>query len=132
MKNPPTALLVSPSDLLLELLQDSLELIGIKSAIADGWGQASSLLESKEKPKVIFTDSILLDGTCIDVLRLSAKAAGDVPVIVVWPGDNYDLYLDAMEAGAADFLTPPFTSADVAWVLCSVMQNRVPPRLQVA
>ena len=40
-----------------------------------------------------------------------------IPVIVVSRFVDIDLYLKALESGASDFIVPPFSAADVAYVV---------------
>jgi PleD family two-component response regulator len=61
------------------------------------------------------------------VLESAARSGAPVRVIVIAEKFNYELYLDALDAGAADFITPPFLALDVAWLICSVQENSPSP-----
>jgi FixJ family two-component response regulator len=55
-----------------------------------------------------------------------------VPVIVVSPFVDVDLYLDSMESGASDFIVPPFLCTDVAYVVMTAISDGLPRRLAVS
>jgi DNA-binding NtrC family response regulator len=123
MSSAPQVLLVSSNDGILVPLQEGLEKIGLEADVVRSCGHARKALERPNAPELLFIDAILPDGTCVEVIKLAARSPRPVQAIVITENIDYDLYLDAMDAGAADFLTPPFEAADIAWVLCSVRQN---------
>ena len=81
--------------------------------------EARDLLLQTKTPRVLFTDSILQDGTWRNVLEMARNAPASTAVVVVDRLGDTSAYLDAMERGAFDFLIPPFQVSDVAWVLNS-------------
>ena len=81
--------------------------------------EARDLLLQTKTPRVLFTDSILQDGTWRNVLEMARNAPASTAVVVVDRLGDTSAYLDAMEGGAFDFLIPPFQVSDVAWVLNS-------------
>ena len=62
---------------------------------------------------MVLTDTSLTDGTWADVLDL----AGAVPVVVVSRLVDIDLYLKVLDTGAADFIVPPVSPDDLAFVI---------------
>lgn len=117
------ALVVSSHEDLFNRLQLALDRIGILSQLAPTCGHARAILEQPNPPELVFTDSILPDGTCTGVIGMAAQAAAPARVIVISDVVDYETFMDAMEAGAADFIAAPFSTADIAWIVCSVMQN---------
>ncbi len=124
MESRGTALLVSRDDDILKALERTLDQIGIDSAIARNCRHARTILEQPDPPELVFSDAILPDGTCAEVIDLAAQAAIPAAVIVISTVVDYKLYMDSMDAGAADFVMPPFSVADIAWVVSSVREKR--------
>ena len=75
------------------------------------------MLTGPKPPELVFTDTQLPDGTWSDVVRLAEGARAPVNVIVVSRLVDIPLYVRAIEQGAFDFITPPFESADLAYVI---------------
>lgn len=88
------------------------------------------MLEQAKAPGVIFSDSILPDGTWAGVMRMAVSI--EVPVIVISRVRDYQTFLDAMEAGAADCIAPPFFAADVQWVVRNALDGAATLRKRVA
>jgi DNA-binding NtrC family response regulator len=90
---------------------------------------AKSLAEAKRKLSglnpvpLVFTDTGLPDGTWTDLLAIANKATRPVNVIVVARLVDTRLYVEAIEAGAFDFLAPPFGATDLAYVVRSALDN---------
>ncbi len=118
------ALVVSSHEDLFNHLQRTLERIGIIAEVAPTCGHARTILERPDPPALVFSDAILPDGTCARVIGMAAQTAAPLRVIVVSEVVDYETFMDAMEAGAADFIAPPFSAADVAWVVCSVIGSK--------
>jgi FixJ family two-component response regulator len=66
---------------------------------------------------------VLPDGLWANVLALAAQAPQPVNVIVVARLVDTRLYVEAIEAGAFDFLAPPFVAADLAYVVRCAAEN---------
>jgi DNA-binding NtrC family response regulator len=92
-------------------------------------GDARSLLNSSDPPELIVTDVRLADGTWEDALHLSQKAPLPVNVIVVSRIADVRLYLEVLEKGAFDFITPPFQAAELNHVLRTALGNVSQKRL---
>ena len=57
-------------------------------------------------------------------MKLAAAGGRQVPVIVVSRVVEINLYIDALEKGASDFIVPPFYHQDISHVLkCAVQAN---------
>ncbi len=85
--------------------------------------RARSLAEAREAlgeinpPHLVFTDTTFADGGWQDVVMLAARASGAAGVVVVGRVVDTRLYVDAIEAGAFDFIVPPFEAAAVEHVV---------------
>src|ERR1700739_4311459 len=61
----------------------------------------------RERPDVILTDLVLPETSGIDLLKLLERHDEQLPVIMMTAHGNIDAAVDAMKAGANDFLTKP-------------------------
>jgi DNA-binding NtrC family response regulator len=118
-----TALLVLNPSGPLEELRAALESQSIEVLHARTCGEAACSLWSETPPQLVFTDAQLPDGNWSDVLKLARKAAASVNVIVVSPVADVVFYLEAIECGAFDFLTPPYTSPLLAEAVEAAVTN---------
>lgn len=123
MGSATPVLVVSSDEQILDALEESLKAIGIEPEIARSCLQAREALNRPLPPEVVFSDGFLSDGSCKNVLEFAARSGAPVRVIVIAERMDYELYLDALDAGAADFITPPFLALEVAWLICSVSEN---------
>ncbi len=77
---------------------------GLDAAIASSIAQAASVAESFD-PQVVLTDLNMTGGTGIDLCRRFADLWPDIPVIVVTAFGSMVAAVEAMRAGAYDFIT---------------------------
>jgi len=88
----------------------------------------ASQLSAANPPDLILTDLDLPDGTWEDILQLAQKAPVPVNVIVVSRLVDIRLYIEALEKGAFDFITPPFEAFELSHVLRTAFWNVVQKR----
>jgi DNA-binding NtrC family response regulator len=98
-------------------LKRALELQSVHVIEARSLREARNILKGDSPPHLIFTDPKLSDGIWADVFTLAAKAPLAADVIVVSRVVDTRLYVETLEAGAIDFVTPPFREADLKHVL---------------
>ena len=77
----------------------------------------------------VFTEATPPHGGYRDVCRIASQTPKPLPVIVVSPFVDLDLYLESMEKGASDFIVPPFLCTDIAHVLMTAISDPLPRRL---
>jgi len=123
MKEIISALVVYHRSGPLCALQQCLESLSIRTVHAQSCGEVWQALTGMNPPHLVFTDTTLADGTWADVTALAAKAAMAVDVIVVSRLVDTRLYVDAIEAGAFDFIVPPFATADLSYVVRCAADN---------
>ncbi len=80
-------------------------------------GEAWLFLRGPDPPHLVFTDTQMADGGWAEVLSMVNLLPAAVNVIVVARALDKRLYLEALEAGAFDFITPPFAALDLAHVV---------------
>ena len=122
------ALLVHRGDEVLGELRPVLEVLGLQAVRVHGCKELQSHLQDLGV-LAVFTEAALSDGCYRDVCRIASQPATPLPVIVVSPVVDMDLYLDSMESGASDFMVPPFLSTDVAHVLMTALSDGLPRRV---
>lgn len=123
MRERLSALLIHQVAEPLRSLRLALERQGVETAQARNCEEAWRILGGANPPHLVFTDTAVADGLWADVLALAAQAAQPVNVIVVARLVDTRLYIAAIEAGAFDFLAPPFTPADLAHIVRSAADN---------
>jgi DNA-binding NtrC family response regulator len=88
-------------------------------------GEAFVMLWGGRPPHLVFTDTTLPDGSWVHILALARQAPTPVNVIVVSSHVDIALYLETLDQGAFDFITPPFEAREIAYTLrCAVSDVR--------
>lgn len=121
-------LMVYDEDKPSEELGKVLEGLGIEVNRVRSCREASRLLKEANSGEMVFTDTTLPDGTWEDVLRIAHQASTFLPVIIVSRTPDINLYLETLELGAFDFVTPPFLSIDIANVTSTAMVQKLASR----
>jgi DNA-binding NtrC family response regulator len=85
--------------------------------------EAAGILADADPPNLVFTDTKLPDGSWADVIASAGKAAVPVNVIVVARLVDTRFYIEAIEAGAYDFIAPPFRPDEFDHVIQCAAQN---------
>jgi two-component system response regulator PilR (NtrC family) len=117
-------LLVYADDEPSQSLNVALQNLSVKTRRARSCEQARNLLErTKEPPDLVFTDTKLPDGTCMELLALGRQRREPLKIIVVARTVDRSLYMNALENGAFDIMLPPFAIDDLAFVLQCATDN---------
>jgi DNA-binding NtrC family response regulator len=122
-----SALLIYDQSTPLESLKTALNDGSISAGRARTCEEARHLIETTE-PHIIFTDTQLPDGTWADVMRSADAANAPMSVIVVSRNTDTRLYIKTMEAGAFDFIMPPFEKQSLDYVVRSALSNALTRR----
>ena len=123
MKEQVTAMLVHSANEPLATLNGVLERQSVKTTWAQTCAQVLQILEFGPAPHLVFTDTVLPDGTWERVLTLAGNAAQYANVIVVSASADMRLYIETVERGAWDFMAPPFADIEVAHVVRCAVEN---------
>jgi len=126
-----SALLVHRQTEPLRSLRAALQRQAVETACAGNCQEAWRILCGQRPPHLIFTDTVLPDGTWRDVLRLAARAPQFCNVIVVARWVDTRVYIEAIEAGAFDFLVPSFAATDLAHIVHCAADNALSRRAKV-
>lgn len=111
------ALLVFAETDRLKGLQQELQQQSVKTRQVRTCTEAKEFIKREAKPDIIFSDTSVPDGTWADVLRMARKEHPSAEVVVVSRLPDTKLYMDVMERGGFDFMTPPFSKTEVAHVV---------------
>jgi DNA-binding NtrC family response regulator len=130
MSEKITVLLVHDNSETLISLRSALERQGVRVTQAESHAQAKRMLGDLDPAPLVFTDTQLPDGTWADILLAAEKAALPVNVIVVARVVDTRFYVEAIESGAFDFVTPPFHATDLAHVLRCASDNVIARRTE--
>jgi two-component system response regulator PilR (NtrC family) len=123
MKAEISALLLHSRSDPLHTLEPALQGLSVKTSQVPSCSEARRVLEGSNPPELIFTDTQLLDGSWMDVLRLAERVATPVNVIVVSRVVDVRFYIEVVEAGAFDYIAPPFEAFGLAHVVCCAAGN---------
>ena len=118
MSSPRTALIVDDERDIRELLVLTLGRMGLRVDTAADVAQAREQLAANHYD-LCFTDMRLPDGSGQSIIELIAQRYPDTPVAMITAHGNVDAAVDALKAGAFDFVSKP---VDLA-VLRRLVQN---------
>lgn len=101
-----TVLIVDDEPDILELLSLTLSRMGVTNHCAENVQQAKELLQGY-RFDLCLTDMRLPDGNGIDLIRHIQENNPELPVAMITAHGNMDSAIDALKAGAFDFLSKP-------------------------
>ena len=120
---PATALIIDDEIQIRRLLRLALESRGYK--VHEAENGARGLQEAVfQKPEVILLDLGLPDMDGLEVLR-RLREWSDVPVLVLSVRDHEAVKLAALENGADDYVTKPFSTGELAARLTAIRRRKV-------
>jgi DNA-binding NtrC family response regulator len=125
-----TVLFVHEQGQHLARYEECLRLRNVQVAHVRNCQEASQALQQDPSPLLIFTDTRLSDGTFKDILELAAKGEKFVNVLVASKLGNITLYMEAMECGAFDFLTPNLELSRFPSIVVSAAADALDKRSQ--
>jgi len=125
------ALLVHGRDETGRALEQVLKSLGIEVVQARSCREASLLFTCQNVIDVVFAGTDLPDGSWADVLDVAQQSKIYLPVIVVSRTVDIELYLEVIERGAFDFITPPFLTSGVAPIIRSAIYKELLSAKQV-
>jgi DNA-binding NtrC family response regulator len=105
---------------------------GVSTQHAPTCREAMEVLRGEAMPHMIFVDTTLEDGGWEDIVALARQASVPVNVIVVSKTGDVALYLESIDRGAFDFVTPPFEARDMVQIIRSALSDIVLRRKDLA
>lgn len=111
-----TVLIVDDEPSLQVTLRDTLSDEGFNVGVAATAREAARFL--KDCPvDLVISDLRLPDGSGIDVVRSTQRWAADVPVLILTAYATVDSAVEALKAGASEYLTKPFDEQSLLMVV---------------
>ena len=105
-----------------ESLVQALAACGLEPIFCSTPAEVRALLES-EAPDVLFCDTAFADGSYEDLPHARGSGKLRIPVIVCSPLYDPAVYLDVMNRGAFDFITFPYRTHEVTWILGTALRR---------
>lgn len=121
IKNPMTALLVRGERESWGRLIEVIEAQGILTLQVPTSREAIRLLRLPDPPELVFAATVLPDGRWSDLLAAALERNEAPSFVVVSPQPDTDLYSQAIQSGAFDFISPPFVSPDLEYIVKSAV-----------
>jgi DNA-binding NtrC family response regulator len=116
-------LLIDDDRHVLESMADWLRMQGYKVDTAADRGSALPLIDRK-KPDLVLCDVRLHDGDGFEVLTYCRKQHPEVSVILLSGYGTVEMAMDAIRAGAFDFLTKPLIDAELEMAIDRALNQR--------
>ena len=109
-------LIVEDSAIYRKLIGDHLQGWGFATTVAETGAAARKILEQPNSPKLVLLDWVLpdMDGTALcQQIRMAGASRHYVYMILLTSKEGRQNMLDAMEAGADDYLSKPFDESEL-------------------
>ena len=119
---PNKILIVDDEPFNLDLLEQELADLGYASERAGDGRQALQKIDKLE-PDLVLLDYRMPEMNGIDVLREIRQRRKDLPVIMITAYGTIDVAVEAVKAGADDFVTKPFDSEHLAVVVKKALER---------
>ncbi|MCR6651076.1 MAG: sigma-54 dependent transcriptional regulator [Cellvibrionaceae bacterium] len=116
------ALIIDDEPDICELLELTLQRMDIDTQSAGSVADAQRLIEANQY-HLCLTDMRLPDGNGIDLVKLMQAKHPDVPVAVITAHGNMDTAVEAMKAGAFDFVSKPVDLAALRKLVSAAVQS---------
>lgn len=117
----PLALVVDDEPDIRELLEITLGRMGVNTDSAADMAQANQLIQSK-KYDLCLTDMRLPDGNGIDFVKQLQQDFPQTPVAVITAHGSMDIAIEAMKAGAFDFISKPVELEDLRKITAAALR----------
>lgn len=116
-------LVVDDDPFIQQALRDRLESLGYRVQQANN---GKSALESfqRHEPNLVLLDIEMPDIKGVEVLKEICRQGTDVPVVMITAYGSIDLVVEAMKAGAYDFIPKPFEQDQIAHVVEKAMERQ--------
>jgi len=126
MSKTPLALIVDDEPDILQLLGITLSRMDINTQKAETLTQAKQLLEVHDFDFCL-TDMRLPDGDGIDLIKYIQANYNQLPVALITAHGNMETAIDAMKAGAFDFLSKPVDLTALRNLIKNALKLNKPP-----
>ncbi len=121
----PPALVVDDEPNIVELLKITLQGMGLQVSGAGSLAEAHTHL-SHDLPSLVLSDLRLPDGSGIDLVRHLHNAYPHIPVAVITAYSSADGAVEAMQAGAFDYMSKPIELARLRQLVAQALKLNNP------
>ena len=122
MKSPPKVLLTCSDAESRQALEPVLAACGVKTVFSNSLSEARAQLR-RGGVSLVVCAAELRDGGFRDVLREASLAKHAVPVVVASRSVDTRVYMEAMVAGAFDFVAVPCRQSDVEYIVNNALRG---------
>lgn len=120
------ALVIDDEPDIRELLEITLGRMGIDTESASNIRQASEMVAAKSY-NLCLTDMRLPDGSGIDFVKKIQREFPNMPIAVITAHGNMDTAIEAMKAGAFDFISKPVELEDLRKITVAALRLQSQP-----
>ncbi len=124
----PHVLVVEDHPRLLRSISFLLTLAGYDVSTAVDGNEAVSHLRART-PHLILSGIDLPGLNGFELTQLTHALVGPTPVVLLNPTDDYDLFVQALDAGAADVIGGVFNGSDLIDVVAETLANQPVPEM---
>lgn len=117
-------LIVDDEELMREVLQMRLENWGYEVLTASNAEEAIRKL-LQHSPDVVLSDVVMPDLSGLDLLKKLKSGETDTPILLMTAHGTLDMAVEAIKAGAEDFITKPLDYEKLRALLLSLEQDRL-------
>ena len=117
-------LVVDDAEGIRSYLRNLLSLRGFDVLLAESGPQALKLLEGGARPEVVILDVMMPKMDGLTALRKITSLRPEVPVIMLSVVGKASSIVEAMNAGAADYLNKPFEEEELDLAIRKVLESR--------
>ena len=123
MKKLKKILICEDEEILLTALKFRLQKQGYELILSNN-GETGKEAIQNDRPDIIVTDIDLPDVSGIDMVNyVRQERQEDIPIILITPLENEQAILEAMLAGATDFVTKPFKPVELVLRIRCIFQQ---------
>jgi DNA-binding response OmpR family regulator len=119
----PHVLVVEDHPKLLRALSFLLTIAGYDVSSATDGNEAVNHLRART-PDLILSGINLPGLNGFELTRLTHALVGPTPVVLLNPSDDYEVFVQALDAGAADVLAGPFNGQDLMEMVRETLANQ--------
>ena len=117
-------LVVDDAEGIRSYLRNLLSLRGFDVLLAEGGSQALELLQAGARPQVVILDVMMPKMDGLTTLGKIHELRPDIPVIMLSVVGKASSIVEAMNAGAADYLNKPFEEEELDLAIRKVLENK--------
>ena len=118
-----TVLVVDDDPAVRQLLEDILVSAGFEVVLADGGANLAEVVRQRH-PNVVLLDEVMEPVSGLEALQALRTSGQDVPVVMLTAIGRDDMVETALDTGADDYVTKPFSEAVLVAHLRAVLRRQ--------